>query len=151
MRRSTGRSDRRGRRLPDDANPNVDREYHILAAAAVADQPKLVLKHDGSFLVADRRGDMPAVPEGAFGFYADDTRFLQRLELRVQGGPPLLLNATIGGESWVSAIDLTNPDIVEGDHVRLPSRMVRISRRVIIFEKCLYQLVTLESFARETH
>jgi hypothetical protein len=62
MRRSTGRSDRRGRRLPDDANPNVDREYHILAAA-VADQPN-VLKNDGAFLVADRRGDMPPVPEG---------------------------------------------------------------------------------------
>ena len=151
MRRSTGRSDRRGRRLPDDANPNVDREYHILAAAAVADQPKLVLKHDGAFLVADRRGDMPAVPEGSFGFYADDTRFLQRLELRVHGRPPILLNATLGGESWESAIDLTNPDFVEGERVTLPSRMVRISRRLTIFEKCLYQLVTLESYARERH
>lgn len=151
MRRSTGRSDRRGRRLPEDANPNVDREYHILAASAVADQPKLVLKHDGAFLVADRRGDMPGLPDGVFGFYAHDTRFLQRLELRLNGRPPLLLNATIGGESWESAIDLTNPDVIEGDQVVLPSRMVRVSRRLTLFEDCFYQLVTLESFARETH
>lgn len=151
MRRSTARSDRRGRRLPDDANPNVDRDYDILAASAVADQPKLVLKHDGAFLVADRRGDMPGLPNGVFGFYAQDTRFLQRLELRLHGQPPLLLNATIGGESWESAIDLTNPDVLEGNHVVLPSRMVRVSRRLTIFEDCLYQVVTLESFARETH
>src|SRR4030095_2829956 len=94
-------------------------------------------------------GDMPAVPEGSFGFYADDTRFLQRLELRVHGRPPILLNATLGGERWESQIDLTNPDFWEGERVPLPSRMVRISRRLTIFEKCLYQLVTLESYARQ--
>ena len=151
MRRSTARSDRRGRRLPDDANPNVDREYHILAASVVADQPKLVLKHDGAFLVADRRGDIPGLVEGSFGFYAEDTRFLQRLELRLQGRPPLLLNATIGGESWESAIDLTNPDIVEDSEVVLPSRMIRVSRRLTVFENCFYQAVALESYARESH
>src|SRR4030095_14710231 len=96
-------------------------------------------------------GDMPAVPEGSFGFYADDTRFLQRLELRVHGRPPILLNATLGGESWESAIDLTNPDFVEGERATLPSGMLAISRRLTIFEKCLYQLVTLESYARERH
>src|SRR5262249_48681902 len=73
----------------------VDDEYSIRASSEVADIPKLVLKHDDAFLVANQLGDVPGIPDGAFGFYASDTRFLQRLELRVEGRRPVLLNATI--------------------------------------------------------
>jgi glycogen debranching enzyme len=124
-------------------------EYDIRASSAVADIPRLVLKHDDAFLVADRLGDVPGLPDGAFGFYAEDTRFLQRLELRLEGRRPLLLNATIGGESWESAIDLTNADVVERGRVALPSRTLRISRRLTILDRCLYQVVAIESFARQ--
>jgi hypothetical protein len=40
-----------------------------------ADLPKLVLKHAAAFLVADRRGDFPAMPGTEFGFYTGGTRF----------------------------------------------------------------------------
>ena len=83
----------------------IDGEYSIRASSEVADIPKLVLKHDSAFLVADRLGDVPGLSDGAFGFYAEDTRFLRRLELHLDGRRPLLLNATIGGESWQSAVD----------------------------------------------
>jgi glycogen debranching enzyme len=127
----------------------VDDEYSIRASSEVADIPKLVLKHDDAFLVANQLGDVPGMPDGAFGFYASDTRFLQRLELRVEGRRPVLLNATIDGESWQSAIDLTNPDIVESGHVVLPSRTFRISRQLTVLDGRLYQGVAIESFARQ--
>jgi glycogen debranching enzyme len=127
----------------------IDGAYDIRATSAVADIPRLVLKHDDAFLVADRLGDVPEIPDGAFGFYAEDTRFLQRLELRLEGQRPLLLNATIDVEGWESAIDLTNADVVEWGRLRLPSRTLRISRRLTIFDRRFYQVVAIESFARE--
>jgi hypothetical protein len=42
----------------------IDSEYSIRASSEVADIPKLVLKHDDAFLVADRLGDVPAFPDG---------------------------------------------------------------------------------------
>jgi glycogen debranching enzyme len=128
----------------------IDSEYSIRASEA-ADIPKLVLKHDGAFLVGDRLGDVPGLPDGAFGFYAEDTRFLRRLELRLDGRRPLLLNATIGGESGQSAIDLTNADVVERGRVVVPSRTFRVSRRLTVFHGRLYQVVVIESFARQAH
>jgi glycogen debranching enzyme len=129
----------------------IDSEYSIRASSEVADIPKLVLKHDSAFLVADRLGDVPGLPDGAFGFYAEDTRFLQRLELRLDGRRPLLLNATIGGESWQGAIDLTNADVIERGRVVVPSRTFRVSRRLTVFDGRLYQVVVIESFARQPH
>ena len=37
----------------------IGEHYYILASSVAADLPKLVLKHDTAFLVADRRGDFP--------------------------------------------------------------------------------------------
>ena len=65
----------------------VGEQYYILASE-VAALPKLVLKHDDAFLVTDRRGDLPNLPQSEFGFYVDGTRFLHRLELRLHGLRP---------------------------------------------------------------
>ena len=98
----------------------VGDRYYILAASVAADLPKLVLKHDEAFLVADRRGDVPGLPGSDFGFYVGGTRFLHHLELRVHNHRPILLNATTGNETAHGAIDLTNPDIVVGGGIVLP-------------------------------
>ena len=42
--------------------------YHIQASSQVAAIPKLVLKHEESFFVADRAGDFPAHVGGDLGF-----------------------------------------------------------------------------------
>src|SRR6185369_6652832 len=89
----------------------VGDQYYILASSVAADLPKLVLKHDDAFLVADRRGDFPGLAETEFGFYADGTRFLRQLELRISDRRPLLLNATLSEDSLQAAIELTNPDV----------------------------------------
>ncbi len=43
-----------------------------------------VIKHDRSFFLADRYGDVPEENEAALGLYYQDTRFLSRLELSVR-------------------------------------------------------------------
>jgi len=142
---------------PDDDLVVGDR-YYILASSVAADLPKLVLKHDEAFLVADRRGDFPALPGSEFGFYADGTRFLHQLELRIHGRRPILLNATVADDGLEAGIDLTNPDIVgvapssatePPGQSPLPGRTFRVRRLLAIYRNRLYQTVTLESFAGE--
>jgi glycogen debranching enzyme len=138
----------------------VGDRYYVLASSVAADLPKLVLKHDEAFLVADRRGDFPKVPGTEFGFYAEGTRFLDELEFRVHGRYPLLLNATVSDDGLEAAIDLTNPDIVraestsptlERERLTVPGRAFRIRRLLMIQGARLYQTLTIESFAAEPY
>jgi glycogen debranching enzyme len=127
----------------------VGEQYYILASEVAADLPKLVLKHDEAFLVANRRGDLPNLPHTEFGFYVDGTRFLRRLELRLHGHRPLVLNAGVSEDGLQAAIDLTNPDVALGAQVLLPGRSVRIARRLTVHGTQLYHQVIVEAFNRE--
>ena len=144
---------------PNDELVIGDR-YYVLASSVAADLPKVVLKHDEAFLVADRRGNVPALPGSEFGFYTEGTRFLRHLELRVHGQHPLLLNATVSDDGLEAAIDLTNPDIVDAEpaiangaeeRVTLPGRMFHVRHLITIYRDHLYQTAAIESFAREPH
>ena len=114
---------------PEGAAPGGD-PYYIVAAGVAADLPKLVLKHQDSFFVADPRGDFPNLPGSEFGFYVDGTRFLARLELRLEGKWPVVLNSSLSADTLEVAVDLANPDVVEGDRIALLGRTVRLARRM---------------------
>ena len=105
---------------PSPGDVIVGEQYYILASEVASDLPKLVLKHDEAFVVANRRGDLPHVPDSEFGFYVDGTRFLRQLELRVHGHRPIVLNAGVSEDAMQASIDLTNPDVSLGQHVVLP-------------------------------
>ena len=142
---------RRGEPRPEPPHGDVlvGEQYYILASEVAADLPKLVLKHDESFLVANRRGDLPNLPHTEFGFYVDGTRFLRRLELRLHGHRPLVLNAGVSEDAAQAAVDLTNPDVALGPQVLLPGRSLRIARRLTVHGTQLYQQLLVEAFNRE--
>jgi glycogen debranching enzyme len=134
---------------PPPGDVLVGEQYYILASEVAADLPKLVLKHDEAFLVANRRGDLPNLPHTEFGFYVDGTRFLRRLEVKLHGHRPLVLNAGISEDAVQAAIDLTNPDVALGPQVLLPGRSLRIARRLTVHGSRLYQQLLVETFNRE--
>jgi glycogen debranching enzyme len=125
----------------------VGDQYYILASTFTADLPKLVLKHDEAFFVADRRGDFPDVPDSEFGFYVGGTRFLDRFDLRVHGQRPLLLNSAVSGDNLQVAVDLTNADVHDGDTILLAGRTLHLGRRLTLYGRQLSQTLTIESFA----
>jgi glycogen debranching enzyme len=127
----------------------VGDRYYILASSVAADLPKIVLKHDDAFLVADRRGNIPFLPGSEFGFYVDDTRFLRRLELRLGHQQSLLLTAGVSEETLEGVIELTNPDLLEDGRVVLPRHTLRLSRTLTLYGQQLSQTLMLESFAPE--
>src|SRR6185436_794191 len=129
----------------------VGEQYYILASE-VAALPKLVLKHDDAFLVADRRGDLPNLPRSEFGFYVDGTRFLHRLQLQLHGYAPIVLNAGMSEDAVQAAIDLTNPDVpLDAPGLLLPGRSLRVARRLTVHGAQLYQLLVIEVFTQEPH
>jgi glycogen debranching enzyme len=136
-------------RLPSD-DVLIGEHYYILASSIAGDLPKLVLKHDDAFLVADRRGDFPNVP-GEFGFFVGDTRFLSVLELRLHGLRGIMLNAGVSDDALEAAIDLTNPDMPLTPDAVLPGRSMRLARRLTIYGPQLYHWLAIESFAQERH
>ena len=129
----------------------VGEQYYILSSELAADLPKLVLKHDEAFLVANRRGDLPNMADSEFGFYVDGTRFLRQLELRVHGRRPIVLNAGVSEDAMQATVDLTNPDVPLSPQVVLPGRSLRIARRVTVHAGVLYQSLLIEAFTREPH
>src|SRR5262249_49958059 len=125
----------------------VDDQYYILASTFTADLPKLVLKHDEAFFVADRRGDFPDVPVSEFGFYVGGTRFLDRFDLRLHGQRPLLLNSAVSGDNLQVAVDLTNADVHDGDTILLAGRTLHLGRRLTLYGRQLSQILTIANFA----
>ena len=136
--------------MPDEPHSSVD-PYYIQASSDAGDRPKLVLKHNEAFIVADSRGDIPGGGESEFGFYVEGTRFLGRLELVMHGQPPVVLNAALSEDSLQIAVDLTNPDILHGGEVALPGRMMRLAKSLTIFDNQLFARLTIESFAEVSH
>ena len=126
----------------------VGDDYYILASS-LAELPKLVLKHDEAFVVANQHGDLPRLPPSELGFYVEGTRFLRQLELLVLGERPLMLYADVSEDALQASVELTNTDIVLPPHAVLAGRSVRITRRLCVYDNTLYQLVVVESFAHE--
>ena len=74
-------------------------------------RPRRVLKHGDTFAVFDSFGDIGATAGGPDGIYFDDTRFLSRLEMSLNGMQPLLLGSNVYDDNSMLTVDLTNPDM----------------------------------------
>ena len=81
-----------------------------ISATGTATRPRRTLKYDDMFAVLDSHGDIGASTGEADGLFYKDTRFLSRLELRVNGLQPLLLGSNLRDDNTALSVDLTNPD-----------------------------------------
>jgi glycogen debranching enzyme len=119
--------------------------YHIQAVSGAAALPKLVLKHEESFVVCDRAGDFPAHFDGELGFYHEGTRHLRWLELRLQGDRPLILSAQAAATNERLMIGLTNADLTAEPGV-IPRNTIYIDRTVSVQAPQLAQSFVITSY-----
>ncbi|HEX7215873.1 MAG TPA: glycogen debranching N-terminal domain-containing protein, partial [Methylomirabilota bacterium] len=125
--------------------------YYIRTSPVATDLPRLVVKCDDAFFVADHHGDFPELPDSEFGFYVGGTRYLRSLELSVHGQRPLPLNAAVSDDGRQVSVDLTNPDLSHGEIVVLKGRLLRLARRLTLAPTGLSELLTVESFSPDPH
>lgn len=85
---------------------------------------RLVVNEDTTFLIADETGDIPVRAD--YGLYYEDTRFLSRYELRLDGQPPVYLSAHAPTPETAVHF-LTNPLLPSA----APAQLALIRRRLV--------------------
>ncbi len=138
--RSEGLSD-----LPQDIVEIEDR-YYILATSSLADEQDRVLKEGETFVVFDRYGDIKPVGLGEEGLYHEGTRFLSGLLLRLAHERPMLLGSTIRQDNALLAVDLTNPDVSEGDDVLVTRGTLHVARTAFLWQGVLHQRIAFRNY-----
>jgi glycogen debranching enzyme len=135
-------------RLPDEAIRIEDRWY-VLATSARAGDPARVLKHGESFVLFDRFGDIPRVGSGEHGLYHQGTRFLSCHEMRIHGQRPILLNSSVRRDNSVLTVDVTNPDIYDGDTLAIVKGTIHVARSWLLDAGACHGEVALTNFGEK--
>ncbi|MBD2676397.1 MULTISPECIES: amylo-alpha-1,6-glucosidase [Nostoc] len=111
-------------------------------------QPTLTVKDDDLFLVTDTIGNISgcSLNDGnpSMGLFCCDTRFLNRLELQIEGRSPVLLSSTAEKGLLLSVL-CTNPRIDE----RLRAETVGI-RREMVLNGALFEEIEVSNYSTTT-
>ncbi len=105
----------------------------------------LTLIDGKTFLSTTMAGDImpPGAPDA--GFFFDDTRFLSRLELRVDGYRTVVLSSSTE-QTFASQIELTTGQSTLRDSYEIPENTVHIRREQLLGSDTLYDNLTFENF-----
>ncbi len=124
--------------------------YYISAVGADALPGSSVLKQGDAFGILDGSGNIvSATPPTASlqGIIFEDTRYLSALTLTIEGKPPMLLSSTVTGESALLEADLSNPDMYEGEQLRLRRGSVHIRNTLLLGRAALFQTLDVTNYA----
>src|SRR5690606_26639861 len=109
----------------EDAGPLA---YEITASVSLPERRLRTLKHGHTFGLFDPHGDIIPGPGSPDGLYHDDTRFLSGLQMELAGRRPLLLSSNVQDNNALLSVDLTNPDIFDGDRLVLAKDVIHLLR-----------------------
>ncbi|RKP46712.1 amylo-alpha-1,6-glucosidase [Cohnella endophytica] len=105
-----------------------------------------VIKENDLFLLTDRTGDIPEGQKEGLGLYTKDTRFLSRMELKINGVKPIVL-ASEADQNYISTIILTNPHMEEAEKLVLWRESIELRRTRFIYESVLYETLKATNFS----
>src|SRR5215471_13055340 len=136
---TTGPTEPAGESIPDDP-------YYIVVPAPLAGERDRVLKQGDTFAVFDHHGDIRPVGMKEQGLFHEGTRFLSGLILRLGRGEPLFLSSTVKEDNALLAVDLTNPDIRDGERVTVPRGTLHLFRGIFLWQGGCYQQLRLRNY-----
>jgi glycogen debranching enzyme len=131
-----------------NGDPPPHSPFRVPAAAVISSQGRRVLKHGDCFAVLDAMGNAQADGPAAEGLFFEDTRYLSRLVNSVGGLKPVLLSSSVTEENDALSVDLTNPDLFDGTHLRLTRATLHILSRIVLAEGSLFETVEISNFGR---
>jgi glycogen debranching enzyme len=123
-------------------------EFHEPETGSIA-RPRSSLKHDDTFVVLDAHGDIGASAGSADGLFHLDTRFLSKLELRINGEAPLLLGSNVTADNLRLTADLTNPDLALNGSGRLAKDTFHTLRSAFVWRGGFYQRLRLQNYGQQ--
>jgi glycogen debranching enzyme len=106
----------------------------------------LAIIRGSTFFAATRRGDLtpPGAPQ--VGLFCDDTRFLSRLELRINGQEPIVLSSTTMGADMARVEITVRGGSVSGENLDLPINTVYVHREQLLDHDRLYDILDIHNF-----
>jgi glycogen debranching enzyme len=128
-----------------------DDKYYILASSSYADDRVLTLNYGDTFGIFDRWGDIKQFGTCMQGIYHQGTRFISDMELEINHYRPMLLSSNIKNENEMLSVDLTNPDINEGNNVVIPKGTLHISRSKFLQDGACHELIILYNYGSDPH
>src|SRR5215470_2015720 len=117
-----------------------------IPATGPATRPRRTMKYGDTFLVVDAHGDIGASGGGPDGLFHDDTRFLSRSEVLVNGMQLLLLGSNLRDDNSVLKVDLTNPDIFFDKRLILEKDTLHINRTIFVWRDTAFQRLALRNY-----
>ncbi len=131
--------------MQEDPRIQIDGRWYVLATTARTEVDPKTLKRDDVFALFDRFGDIAPWDSGDQGLYVNDTRFLSRLELLLDGNRPLHLNTVVRDDGSVLAVELMNPDLHKGGQLIVPKGTVHLLRRKLLWNGACHEQVELSN------
>ena len=129
-----------------ETHPTLDRPVEGAAPVLVTDlaSKTLAVKEGDTFLYSDLEGNLDHGGSYGLGLYARDTRFLSHFRMTLSGRDPVLLSSS-SERAYMSHVDLTNPDLYEGDTVTVPQQTLNL-RRIRAINGRLFERVRVKNY-----
>ncbi len=121
-------------------------EYYLVASARASRRRKRTLSHGDLFALFDLSGDVPAAGLEDVGLFFHGTRHLDRLELYINGEPPHFLESHTTDDDVALVCDLTNADVMEDEHVRVPRDTIAVRRVKVLAHDRLLERIELRNY-----
>lgn len=102
----------------------------------------VALKEDALQFVSNEAGDIPADNPGGLGLYFQDTRFLNKFELSINGIKPLFLSNT-ANQHYIATFQFINPDLLLHSGQRVPQQTISIRRSRYVTARGMYERIGL--------
>jgi len=104
----------------------------------------LAVKEGETFLYSDTEGNLDDRKDYGLGLYHRDTRFLSHFMMKLSGREPVLLSSS-SERAYMAHVDLTNPDLYEGDELAVPQQTLNI-RRIRAINGHLFERVRVKNY-----
>jgi len=104
----------------------------------------LAVKEGGTFLYTDLEGNLDHGGDYGLGLYSKDTRFLSHFRMTLSGRDPVLLSSS-SERGYMSYVDLTNPDLYEGERLAVPQQTLNI-RRIRAINGRMFERVRIKNY-----
>lgn len=129
----------------------IEDKFYILATPSAADDRTRVLKHNETFAVFDRYGDIQPLGPSQHGLYHEGTRYLSRLSLWLEKSRPFLLSSFVKDDNLLLAVDLTNFDVHLNGRLVLPRGSLHIHRSKFLWQAVCYEALRFRNYGLSPH
>ena len=126
---------------PDDIST-----FYIQATESIQQRWPRTLKQGDTFAMFDALGDCIAPGLTPGGLFHNDTRYLSGLQVLLDGQRPLLLSSAVENDNVVLTVDLSNPDIYQGQSIVLPREILHIRRSKFLWQGTCHERIAIHNF-----